>query len=406
MIEKLERGKELLRQKQYNEAEIYFQEATLDPSLRKDALAALVQIAQAQKDFTLKVKRLDQLLLTSPDLMEAEITRAHLLAMKGPLADYRAVISEMMMVLKERLLPSVQTGKKLLRGIQYAYTGSQRIHYLINLLEFTKKAIDKDANPNLNFRLFEAEIYFALRDYSKLADTVEQFHSQKPVPSVLRDLRKVVKKYKSQNFPDYSAPKVFCIGLSRTATSSLYQALKILGFHTIHWLNPHTQKVISDEDFLVFDGFADILVSYQFEKLYYTFPNAKFIYTTRTIESWVHSITTHYLNVRQISTPMQLSLPDIKRRFDGAMADAEWNLYAQHPNWEIAFQCFQQRVDQFFVNKPKDRFLEMQICNGEGWGNLCVFLGKPIPDVPFPITNQGPVHLNSKTDAEWCSTDI
>lgn len=34
---------------------------------------------------------------------------------------------------------------------------------------------------------------------------------------------------------------------------------------------------------------------------------------------------------------------------------------------------------------PKDRLLEMEI--SDGWEPLCKFLGKPIPDEPFPRSN-------------------
>jgi len=34
---------------------------------------------------------------------------------------------------------------------------------------------------------------------------------------------------------------------------------------------------------------------------------------------------------------------------------------------------------------PEDRLLEMQI--QDGWEPLCKFLGKPIPDEPFPRAN-------------------
>jgi hypothetical protein len=34
---------------------------------------------------------------------------------------------------------------------------------------------------------------------------------------------------------------------------------------------------------------------------------------------------------------------------------------------------------------PKERLLEWEI--GDGWGPLCEFLGKPVPEVPFPHAN-------------------
>jgi hypothetical protein len=43
-------------------------------------------------------------------------------------------------------------------------------------------------------------------------------------------------------FPAYNAPKVFCIGLSKTATTSLDAALAVLGLRSIHWQNPYTES--------------------------------------------------------------------------------------------------------------------------------------------------------------------
>ena len=36
---------------------------------------------------------------------------------------------------------------------------------------------------------------------------------------------------------------------------------------------------------------------------------------------------------------------------------------------------------------PKDRLLTFRL--EQGWGPLCEFLGKPVPDVPFPRVNEG-----------------
>ena len=40
---------------------------------------------------------------------------------------------------------------------------------------------------------------------------------------------------------------------------------------------------------------------------------------------------------------------------------------------------------------PKERLLEYRL--GSGWGPLCEFLGKPVPEVPFPKTNETDVLL-------------
>ena len=43
-------------------------------------------------------------------------------------------------------------------------------------------------------------------------------------------------------------------------------------------------------------------------------------------------------------------------------------------------------VKEYFRNRPDD-LLVMNICGGEGWEVLCLFLNKPIPSVPFPKLN-------------------
>jgi len=42
-----------------------------------------------------------------------------------------------------------------------------------------------------------------------------------------------------------------------------------------------------------------------------------------------------------------------------------------------------EHVEQYFKNRADD-LLVMNIFDGDGWDVLYPFLGKPIPDVPFP----------------------
>ena len=64
------------------------------------------------------------------------------------------------------------------------------------------------------------------------------------------------------------------------------------------------------------------------------------------------------------------------------------SLYFNHKNYEDAYNAYDQRVRTFFRDKPKDRFLECDVAAG-GWDELCKFVGKERPSVPFPWLNQG-----------------
>jgi hypothetical protein len=52
---------------------------------------------------------------------------------------------------------------------------------------------------------------------------------------------------------------------------------------------------------------------------------------------------------------------------------------------EITKECFIVHYEQVRHSVPKDRLLEHRV--GEGWEHLCTFLGKPVPEVPFPKVN-------------------
>lgn len=48
------------------------------------------------------------------------------------------------------------------------------------------------------------------------------------------------------------------------------------------------------------------------------------------------------------------------------------------------FHRHHENVRTFFQDKP-GKLLELNIIAGDGWEKLCPFLGKPIPDQPFPV---------------------
>ena len=58
-----------------------------------------------------------------------------------------------------------------------------------------------------------------------------------------------------------------------------------------------------------------------------------------------------------------------------------------------AFDVYDARVKSFFSDKPKERFLEFDVFSGDGWRELCQFVGAEIPDIPFPRENATPGQL-------------
>ncbi|PSQ96731.1 MAG: hypothetical protein BRD55_05500 [Bacteroidetes bacterium SW_9_63_38] len=185
--------------------------------------------------------------------------------------------------------------------------------------------------------------------------------------------------------------KVFGIGLSKTGTTSLAHALDHLGYNALHWRREG--KTLGWPEFLYADAATDAPCSSQFEALYHTFEKSKFIYTVRDIDGWVQSIRRHYGGMEK---PVEL-----RRRAKRKEYDDQWEmynrirkvqirecLYAQHETWAAAYRAFDSRVRSFFEDKPEERFLEMNIIDGDRWDTLCSFLGHEVPSRPFPHRNR------------------
>ncbi|MCS3953196.1 sulfotransferase family protein [Salinibacter ruber] len=185
-------------------------------------------------------------------------------------------------------------------------------------------------------------------------------------------------------------PKVFGIGLSKTGTSSLNEALVRLGYDSLHWTH-RGQRVLGWPEFFYAEAATDTPCSAQFEALYHTFEHSKFIYTVRDIENWKASIREHF----GMGSPREFrELWTEKRFWEGNFGWRWYNslrwtqihecLYAQHDTWETAYQAFDKRVRRFFEDKPSRRFLVMNIPGGDGWDKLCPFLSQDVPNEPFP----------------------
>jgi hypothetical protein len=52
------------------------------------------------------------------------------------------------------------------------------------------------------------------------------------------------------------------------------------------------------------------------------------------------------------------------------------------------YQRHNAEVNRWFRDRP-DALLVVDWEAGDGWGPLCRFLGRPVPDVPFPHENPG-----------------
>ncbi|MBU2977221.1 sulfotransferase [Alteromonas sp. C1M14] len=194
--------------------------------------------------------------------------------------------------------------------------------------------------------------------------------------------------------PQEIKKKVFVIGLSRTGTNSLSTALREYSLSGAHWNGPNGKPILDWEEIEHFQFVSDTPVSFIFETLYYAYPDAYFIYTTREVSSWAKSLENHFewsngfqgfkeLVFRTKSTPNKIiNIP--------LWAVIHRNLYANASSWEDAYNKFDRRVKKFFSNKKDANLLMLDVGlpDEEKWIRLSEFLGTPFtPLKPFPRKN-------------------
>jgi len=182
--------------------------------------------------------------------------------------------------------------------------------------------------------------------------------------------------------------KIFCIGLNKTGTRSLHDALEILGFRSVHWGGPEPQAALRRgpqirdaveraaqegrpllDDLEDADAYADILaLSTNFDVLDRQYPGSKFILTVRDLDEWLDSRRRH-VEV------------NIARRERGEYPGTF--LAVDVEGWSAEKADHEARVASHFAKRPDD-LLVMDIAAGDGWERLCPFLGIAAPDEPFP----------------------
>lgn len=179
--------------------------------------------------------------------------------------------------------------------------------------------------------------------------------------------------------------KIFGLGIGRTATKSLTAALEILGYNSIHWAPDQATatEVISGAKISRITEQRDAIIDTILPLIHYReyamrFPTSKFILTIREPEMWLQSMRRHMIRMRSFD-PTNYSA-----QLYGSLILMGWTMGITGDEQLLkAFSLHNQAVKEFFADKS-DRFLEMNIANGDGWEMLCPFLDKNIPTCDFP----------------------
>jgi hypothetical protein len=183
--------------------------------------------------------------------------------------------------------------------------------------------------------------------------------------------------------PDPLRPRVFGIGLNKTATTTLAEALSILGFDVLHWggteVHAAVMAAVEAGEPLVsrldprHDAFFDIgVLSRRFVLLDDQYPGSRFLLTVRPLEDWLDSRRRHVRTNQARKAAGE---------YDGTFLEID------EPKWRAEWELHLERVHDYFGARAD--LLELDVTADPTWGRLCRFLDRPEPDVPFPWLNRG-----------------
>jgi hypothetical protein len=178
--------------------------------------------------------------------------------------------------------------------------------------------------------------------------------------------------------------KVFGIGLNKTGTTTLGVCLKELGYNTKGYTRNSKKllrQIVLDGNYrnvnptvFQYDAFEDWPWPLIWPYLDKQWPGSKFILTLRkTPEEWLESVKMHSKN----STPIPIS------------RKAAYGFYYPfgHESEYIEAYCRHERkVREYFKYRESD-LLVINWDEGDGWEELCRFLGCPVPDISLPHAN-------------------
>lgn len=208
--------------------------------------------------------------------------------------------------------------------------------------------------------------------------------------------------------------QVLCFGLPRTGSSSLREALRLLGYHDVYhgasawsenprdcelWLEAlrakycHQGREYGREDFDRLLGHCQAAMDQPAtlfaKELLDFYPDAKVVMTMRDYESWTRSNTDTIMRqnpyysddaialfAKLVRSPDRFVFPCI-RLVSRILYRGDFNahsraIYDEH-------HAFIRSI------VPADRLLEYRV--KEGWEPLCRFLGREAPDAAFPHVN-------------------
>jgi hypothetical protein len=224
--------------------------------------------------------------------------------------------------------------------------------------------------------------------------------------------------------------EVLCLGLERTGTLSLRAALYHLGYFDVYHASSALMENPLDCDMWVeavdatFNGKGtfpredwDHLLGHCMavtdqpaatfaKELVGAYPDAKILLTVRdSPEAWHKSMEQTICQVMELLSPKHLRKPSwnplyiiqkmLHPRRPGPQQQLLDKLLVHQDTDEVpigSVRMYQEHNEMVRELAKGREFLKYNV--KEGWGPLCKFLGKPVPDIPFPSLNDSEAYAS------------
>ena len=171
--------------------------------------------------------------------------------------------------------------------------------------------------------------------------------------------------------------KIFCIGLSRSGTTSLHNTLVQLGLNSKHFhfelYTENNFNAIEDAD-----AFSDSPIPKIYKKLDRKFPNSKFILTIRNKEHWLDSMKWMF-EEGKVLWWWGYHIHKYHREFYGSKT-FDKNLMS------MKYDQYHTDVLAYFKDRPDD-LLILHVDKGTDTTQVCSFLGLDEATFSFPKSN-------------------
>jgi len=176
--------------------------------------------------------------------------------------------------------------------------------------------------------------------------------------------------------------KVFGIGMNKTGTKTLGSCFTVLGLRNRSYAADLLLSY-STGDFSAifevsdrFDSFEDWPWPLLYKEFDARYPEALFILTLRKDpETWFESLCKHADRTGPTDARKIVYGHAMPRDYK----EEHLRIYNRH----------NKEVEDYFRGRPHKL---LKICweDGDGWPEICAFLGLPVPGLPFPHENQAP----------------